>query len=184
MLSDRPRRQHQTRSTGQEAQRIWTIWSFSRGRNAKGRPFASFTLCVLPIFYLRVSYQVFTILWLENCKKFSVWGFTTTTRSGFDFRKTHFHSRRAGALPSCANVCKCPKTDFLRGASGSTSHTTQHDHGHQHAINPQIIASSVPTITPSPSVVCPVSSPQSVLLPDLSDSFVGFVAILKLNSLN
>jgi hypothetical protein len=39
----------------------------------------------------------------------------------FDFRKTHFDSRRAGALPSCANVCKRPKTDFLRGASGSTS---------------------------------------------------------------
>jgi hypothetical protein len=58
----------------------------------------------------------------EYCKKFSVWGFTTT-RSGFDFFVRHISiPGRAGALPSCANVCKRPKTDFLRGASGSTSH--------------------------------------------------------------
>ena len=45
------------------------------------------------------------------------------TRSGFDFRKLIFDSGRAGALPSRANVCKRPKTDFLRGASGSTRYT-------------------------------------------------------------
>ena len=94
------------------------VWSFSRGRNAKG---------VLPIFYIRVSYQVFTMLWLENCKKFSVWGFTTT-RSGFDFRKTHFESwARWGPtqlrkrlqtpknrLPSgCRRLNKVVKTKYL-----------------------------------------------------------------------
>jgi hypothetical protein len=30
-----------------------------------------------------------------------------------DFRKTNLDSGCAGALASCTNVCKCPKTDFL-----------------------------------------------------------------------
>ena len=63
-----------------------------------------------PSVSLRLEFQI---------RKFSVRGFTTTC-SGFDFRKSIFDSGRAGALPSCANVCKRPKTDFLRGASGST----------------------------------------------------------------
>jgi hypothetical protein len=41
----------------------------------------------------------------------------------FDFRKSIFDSGCAGALPGCANVYKRPKTDFLWGASGSTSVT-------------------------------------------------------------
>jgi hypothetical protein len=55
---------------------------------------------------------------------FSVRGFAT--RSGFDFRKLIFNSGRAGALPSCTNVCKFQKTDFLWGTSGSTSSVIWH----------------------------------------------------------
>jgi hypothetical protein len=34
-------------------------------------------------------------------------------------------TRCAGALPSCANICKHPKTDFLRSASNSIRITFQ-----------------------------------------------------------
>ena len=58
--------------------------------------------------------------------------------SGFNFHKLIFHSGCAGALPSCANVCKCPKTDFLPGASGSTRGSKHQNHSpHRQSLKPE-----------------------------------------------
>jgi hypothetical protein len=74
-------------------------------------------------YLLCYDYQLLRRFLSSKMKMFSVRGFTTITRSGFEFCKLIFDSGHAGALPSCANVCKRPKTDFLRGASGSTRST-------------------------------------------------------------